>query len=102
MNPLLYHGTVIMKKFIKKIVADVKFSDAGQGHKLNEEPPAPRPQSRPMSAPRRAAPSQEAKTAGAAALARIEAMNNKQNTPLRAQQLELKRQVQVQLVFIGD
>lgn len=96
MNPLLYHGTVIMKKFIKKIVADVKFSDAGQGHKLNEEPPAPRPQSRPMSAPRRAAPSQEAKTAGAAALARIEAMNNKQNTPLRAQQLELKRQVQRQ------
>ena len=84
-----------MKKFIKKIVSDVKFSDAGQGHKLNEEPaPSSRPPTRPVSAPRRP-PSEESQSAGAAALARIEAANNKQGHAFKARQLEMKRQAQV-------
>lgn len=90
-----------MKKFIKKLVADVKFSDAGTGHRLNEER-APRPSSSaaPVSAPRRP-PSADAQSAGAAALARLEAANNRQSSGMRAQQLELRKQMQVcELYFI--
>lgn len=84
-----------MKKFIKKLVADVKFADAGTGHRLNEEPaPKPGPSSAPAPTPRRP-PSASAQSAGAAALARFEAANNKQSSGLKAQQLELKRQMQV-------
>lgn len=86
-----------MKKFIKKLVADVKFSDAGKGHKLNEETaPRPGPSSRPVSAPRRP-PSADAQTAGIAALARLEAANNKESPAMKAQKLEMKRQMQRQV-----
>ena len=88
-----------MKKFIKKLVADVKFADAGTGHRLNEErAPKPGPSSASAPAPRRP-PSASAQSAGAAALARFEAANNKQNSGLRAQQLEMKRQMQVQTFY---
>ena len=85
-----------MKKFIKKLVADVKFSDAGKGRSLNEDAspgPSSQPQ-RPTSAPRRA-PNSEAQTAAAAALARMEVQNNRQNSGLNAQKLAMKRQVEV-------
>jgi len=86
-----------MKKFIKKLVADVKFADAGTGQRLNEErAPKPGPSSAPVSAPRRP-PSAGAQSAGAAALARLDAANNKQNSGKRSQQLELKRQMQRQV-----
>ena len=89
-----------MKKFIKKLVADVKFADAGTGHRLNEEPaPKPGPSSAPAPTPRRP-PSASAQSAGAAALARFEAANNKQSSGLKAQQLELKRQMQVLCLFL--
>ena len=88
-----------MKKFIKKLVADVKFADAGTGHRLNEErAPKPGPSSAPAPAPRRP-PSASAQNAGAAALARFEAANNKQNSGMRAQKLEMKRQMQVNMLL---
>lgn len=89
-----------MKKFIKKLVADVKFADAGTGQRLNEEKtPKPGPSSAPVPASRRP-PSADAQSAGAAALARLEAASNKgnkQNSAMRAQQLELKKQMQRQV-----
>lgn len=86
-----------MKKFIKKLVADVKFSDAGRGHRLNENRGGPAaPSAAPSAAPRRP-PSGAAQTAGNAALARFDVANNKQSDAMRAQQLEMRRQIKVRL-----
>lgn len=86
-----------MKKFIKKLVADVKFADAGPGHRLNaEQPSSSRPSTaRDVSRDRaRVVPSRDAQSAGAAALARLEAQNNKSSSSLNAQKLQLKKQTQ--------
>lgn len=68
-----------MKKFIEKKVMDYKFRGAGQGHRLDEEKPKPRPSSAPSSN-KRAAPSTSSQAAGQAALARLEGGGDKRHS----------------------
>jgi len=81
-----------MKKFIRKLVADIKFSDVGEGRRLDSDttPSTSNVSNAPV--PRRP-PTQDSRTAGAAALARMEASNNKMNPTMRAQKEQMRREV---------
>ena len=88
-----------MKKFIKKLVADVKFADAGPGQRLSaEQSSSSRSSTGRDSArvPTRVQPTRDAQSAGAAALARLEAQNKKSSTSLNSQKLQLRKQLEVQ------
>lgn len=87
-------GTVCpnnMKKFIRKLVADIKFSDVGEGRRLDSDTPTTSAVSN-VPAPRRP-PTADSRTAGAAALARMEASNNKMNSTMRAQKEQMRKEV---------
>jgi len=80
-----------MKKFIRKLVADIKFSDVGEGRRLDSDTTPSTSSVSNAPVPRR--PTQDSRTAGAAALARMEASNNKMNPTMRAQKEQMRREV---------
>lgn len=81
-----------MKKFIRQLVADIKFSDVGEGRRLDSDTTPSTSSVSNAPVPRRP-PTQDARTAGAAALARMEASNNKMNPTMRAQKEQMRREV---------
>lgn len=91
-----------IKKFWDKKKAEAKFKMAGPGHKLNEtaKPSSVRQKGSSQPTPHRTAPSDEAKQAGAAALARLGGGKHDGapgfNTSLAAIQAQVRRELEAE------
>ncbi|XP_063239310.1 UBX domain-containing protein 6 [Bacillus rossius redtenbacheri] len=89
-----------IKKFFQKKKADAKFKLAGPGYKLSETTPRPEPEtSRSVQAPSRAVPSDEAKQAAAAALARLGGQRRDTaafNTSLAAIKAQVRKELEAE------
>jgi len=88
-----------IKSFFQKKKANAKFMKAGKGYKLTESTSTIDAPTGPRQPARRAEPTEEAKTAGQAALARLEAKRNDKprfNTSYAAIQARVKRELELE------
>ncbi|XP_011505885.1 PREDICTED: UBX domain-containing protein 6 [Ceratosolen solmsi marchali] len=86
-----------IKSFFQKRIRDKKFKHAGKGYKLNESAPSTSALYEVDDIPTRHEPTDDAKVAGQAALARIEAKakdDSKFNTSYASIQARVKREIQ--------
>lgn len=88
-----------IKSFFQKKKANAKFMKAGKGHKLTESTSSIHTPTESKQPARRAEPTEEAKVAGQAALARLEAQKNDKprfNTSYAAIQARVKRELELE------
>ncbi|XP_018372312.1 PREDICTED: UBX domain-containing protein 6 [Trachymyrmex cornetzi] len=88
-----------IKSFFQKKKTNAKFMKAGKGHKLTESTSTICSSTEPKEPTRRAEPTEEAKIAGQAALARLEAKKNDKprfNTSYAAIQARVKRELELE------
>ncbi|XP_014214946.1 UBX domain-containing protein 6 [Copidosoma floridanum] len=86
-----------IKSFFQKKIKDEKFKHAGKGQKLNEPSSSAPSSSKPANIPKRHEPTEEARVAGKATLARLEGQKTsapKLNTSYAAIQARVKKELE--------